>query len=159
MRLRSSILEDNNFRKEHRSIAMFSEMDSLVTKFESKNDKILAYGSDTNEKGITEVSFYKEVSILGVVVTLKIYLQATGDNVYYHSCSILDVMLGLNVLSPDDYAKFVWLKESLLEQVSSYLSYEVDYANYTTKDIEIMLKDSLLALTDFDVCDDEPCKY
>ena len=159
MRLRSSILEDNNFRKEHRSIAMFSEMDSLVTKFESKDDKILAYGSDTNEKGITEVSFYKEVSILGVVVTLKIYLQATGDNVYYHSCSILDVMLGLNVFSPDEYAKFVWLKESLLEQVSSYLSYEVDYANYTTKDIEIMLKNSLLALTDFNVCDDEPCKY
>lgn len=159
MRLRSSILEDNNFRKEHRSIAMFSEMDSLVTKFESKDEKILAYGSDTNEKGITEVSFYKEVSILGVVVTLKIYLQATGDNVYYHSCSILDVMLGLNVLNTDEYAKFVWLKESLLEQVSSYLSYEVDYANYTTKDIEDMLKDSLLALTDFDVCDDEPCKY
>lgn len=159
MRLRSSILEDNNFRKEHRSIAMFSEMDSLVTKFESKDDKILAYGSDTNEKGITEVSFYKEVSILGVVVTLKIYLQATGDNVYYHSCSILDVMLGLNVFSPDEYAKFVWLKESLLEQVSSYLSYEVDYENYTTKDIEIMLKNSLLALTDFNVCDDEPCKY
>ena len=159
MRLRSSILEDNDFRKEHRSIAMFSEMDSLVTKFESKDDKILAYGSDTNEKGITEVSFYKEVSISGVVVTLKIYLQATGDKVYYHSCSILDVMLGLNVFSPDDYAKFVWLKESLLEQVSSYLSYEVDYENYTTKDIEIMLNNSLLALTDFNVCDDEPCKY
>ena len=159
MRLRSSILEDNDFRKEHRSIAMFSEMDSLVTKFECKNGKILAYGSDTNEKGITEVSFYKEVSILGVVVTLKIYLQATGDKVYYHSCSILDVMLGINVFSPDDYAKFVWLKESLLEQVSSYLSYEVDYENYTTKDIEIMLKNSLLALTDFNVCDDEPCKY
>ena len=159
MRLRSSILEDKDFRKEHRSIAMFSEMDSLVTKFESNDDKILAYGSDTNEKGITEVSFYKEVSILGVVVTLKIYLQATGDNVYYHSCSILDVMLGLNVFSKDEYAKFIWLKESLLEQVSSYLSYEVDYANYTTKDIESMLKDSLLALTDFNVCDDEPCKY
>lgn len=159
MRLRSSILEDKDFRKEHRSIAMFSEMDSLVTKFECKDGKILAYGSDTNEKGITEVSFYKEVSILGVVVTLKIYLQATGDNVYYHSCSILDVMLGLNVFNPDEYAKFVWLKESLLEQVSSYLSYEVDYANYTTKDIEDMLKDSLLALTDFNVCDDEPCKY
>lgn len=159
MRLRSSILEDKDFRKKHRSIAMFSEMDSLVTKFECKDEKILAYGSDTNEKGITEVSFYKEVSISGVVVTLKIYLQATGDKVYYHSCSILDVMLGLNVFSQDEYAKFIWLKESLLEQVSSYLSYEVDYANYTTKDIEIMLKDSLLALTDFNVCDDEPCKY
>ena len=159
MRLRSSILEDKDFRKEHRSIAMFSEMDSLVTKFECKDGKILAYGSDTNEKGITEVSFYKEVSILGVVITLKIYLQATGDKVYYHSCSILDVMLGLNVFSPDEYAKFIWLKESLLEQASSYLSYEVDYANYTTKDIEDMLKDSLLALTDFNVCDDEPCKY
>lgn len=159
MKLRSNILEDKAFRKEHRSISMFSEMDSLVTKFECKDGKILAYGSDTNEKGITEVSFYKEVSILGVVVTLKIYLQATGDNVYYHSCSILDVMLGLNVFNQDEYAKFVWLKESLLEQVSSYLSYEVDYANYTTKDIEDMLKDSLLALTDFNVCDDEPCKY
>lgn len=159
MRLRSNILEDNDFRKEHRSISMFSEMDSLVTKFECKDDKILAYGSDTNEKGITEVSFYKEVSVLGVVLTLKIYLQATGDKVYYHSCSILDVMLGLNVFSKDEYAKFVWLKESLLEQVSSYLSYEVDYANYTTKDIEDMLKDSLLALTYFNVCDDEPCKY
>lgn len=159
MRLRSNILEDKGFRKEHRSIAMFSEMDSLVTKFECKDGKVLAYGSDTNEKGITEVSFYKEVSVLGVVLTLKIYLQATGDKVYYHSCSILDVMLGLNVFSKDEYAKFVWLKESLLEQVSSYLSYEVDYANYTTKDIEDMLKDSLLALTDFNVCDDEPCKY
>ena len=159
MRLRSNILEDMAFRKEHRSIAMFSEMDSLVTKFECKDGKILAYGSDTNEKGITEVSFYKEVSVLGVVLTLKIYLQATGDKVYYHSCSILDVMLGLNVFSKDEYAKFVWLKESLLEQVSSYLSYEVDYANYTTKDIEDMLKDSLLEMTDFDVCDDEPCKY
>ena len=159
MRLRSNILEDKVFRKEHRSISMFSEMDSLVTKFECKDGKILAYGSDTNEKGITEVSFYKEVSVLGVVLTLKIYLQATGDKVYYHSCSILDVMLGLNVFSKDEYAKFVWLKESLLEQVSSYLSYEVDYANYTTKDIEDMLKDSLLAMTDFDVCDDEPCKY
>lgn len=159
MRLRSSVLEDKDFKKEHRSIAMFSEMDSLVTKFECKDGKILTYGSDTNEKGITEVSFYKEVSILGVVITLKIYLQATGDKVYYHSCSILDVMLGLNVFSPDEYAKFIWLKESLLEQVSSYLSYEVDYTNYITKDIEIMLKDSLLALTDFNVCDDEPCKY
>lgn len=159
MRLRSSVLEDKDFKKEHRSIAMFSEMDSLVTKFECKDGKILAYGSDTNEKGITEVSFYKEVSILGVVITLKIYLQATGDKVYYHSCSILDVMLGLNVFSPDEYAKFIWLKESLLEQVSSYLSYEVDYTSYTTKDIEIMLKDSLLALIDFNVCDDEPCKY
>lgn len=159
MRLRSNILEDKDFRKEHRSISMFSEMDSLVTKFECKDGKVLAYGSDTNEKGITEVSFYKEVSVLGVVLTLKIYLQATGDKVYYHSCSILDVMLGLNVFSPDEYAKFVWLKESLLEQVSSYLSYEVDYANYTTKDIEDMLKDSLLAMTDFNVCDDEPCKY
>lgn len=159
MRLRSSILKDKDFRKEHRSISMFSEIDSLITKFECKDDKILAYGSDTNEKGITEVSFYKEVSISGVVVTLKIYLQATGNKVYYHSCSILDVMLGLNVFNPDEYAKFIWLKESLLEQVSSYLSYEVDYANYTTKDIEIMLKDSLLALTDFNVCDDEPCKY
>lgn len=159
MRLRSSILEDKDFRKEHRSIVMFSEMDSLVTKFECKDDKILAYGSDTNEKGITEVSFYKEVSVSGVVLTLKVYLQATGNKVYYHSCSILDIMLGLNVFSPDEYAKFIWLKESLLEQVSSYLSYEIDYANYTTKDIEAMLKDSLLALTDFDVCDDEPCKY
>lgn len=159
MILRSSILEDNDFRKKHRSIVMFSEMDSLVTKFECKDGKILAYGSDTNEKGITEVSFYKEVSVLGVVLTLKIYLQATGDKVYYHSCSILDIMLGLNVFSPDEYAKFVWLKESLLEQVSSYLSYEIDYANYTTKDIEDMLKDSLLALTYFDVCDEEPCKY
>ena len=159
MILRSSILEDNDFRKKHRSIVMFSEMDSLVTKFECKDGKILAYGSDTNEKGITEVSFYKEVSVLGVVLTLKIHLQATGDKVYYHSCSILDIMLGLNVFSPDEYAKFVWLKESLLEQVSSYLSYEIDYANYTTKDIEDMLKDSLLALTYFDVCDEEPCKY
>ena len=159
MILRSSILEDNDFRKKHRSIVMFSEMDSLVTKFECKDGKILAYGSDTNEKGITEVSFYKEVSVLGVVLTLKIYLQATGDKVYYHSCSILDIMLGLNVFSPDEYANFVWLKESLLEQVSSYLSYEIDYANYTTKDIEDMLKDSLLALTYFDVCDEEPCKY
>ena len=159
MILRSSILEDNDFRKKHRSIVMFSEMDSLVTKFECKDGKILAYGSDTNEKGITEVSFYKEVSVLGVGLTLKIYLQATGDKVYYHSCSSLDIMLGLNVFSPDEYAKFVWLKESLLEQVSSYLSYEIDYANYTTKDIEDMLKDSLLALTYFDVCDEEPCKY
>lgn len=159
MRLRSNILEDNDFRKEHRSISMFSEMDSLVTKFECKDGKILAYGSDTNEKGITEVSFYKEVSILGVVLTLKIYLQATGNKVYYHSCSILDAMLGLNVFSKDEYAKFIWLKESLLEQVSSYLSYKIDYENYTTKDIEIMLKDSLLALTDFNVCTDEPCKY
>lgn len=159
MRLRSSILEDKDFRKEHRSIAMFSEMDSLVTKFECKDGKILAYGSDTNEKGITEVSFYKEVSILGVVVTLKIYLQATGDKVYYHSCSILDVMLGLNVFNPDEYAKFVWFKESLLEQVSSYLSYDVDYEHFTTKEVEESLMRSLLDLTDFKVREDEPCKY
>lgn len=159
MRLRSSILEDNNFRKEHRSIAMFSEMDSLVTKFECKDGKILAYGSDTNEKGITEVSFYKEVSILGVVVTLKIYLQASGDRIYYHSCSILDDVLGLNVFSPNEYAEFVWLKESLLEQVSSYLTYEVDYTNSTTKEVEEGLERSLLDLTDFKVREDEPCKY
>ena len=159
MVLESSILKDEDFRKEHRSLVIFSEMDSLVTKFECKNEKILAYGSDTNEKGITEVSFYKEVSILGVVVTLKIYLQADGDTVYYHSCSILDVSSVIDVFSKDDYAKFVWLKESLLEQVTSYISYEINYEDYTTKDIEIMLKDSLLALTDFDVCDDEPCKY
>lgn len=159
MRLRSSILEDNDFRKEHRSISMFSEMDSLVTKFECKDGKILAYGSDTNEKGITEVSFYKEVSVLGVVVTLKIYLQATGDKVYYHSCSILDIMLGLNVFSKDEYAKFVWLKESLLEQVSSYLTYEVDYEHFTTKEAEESLMRSLLDLTDFKVSEDEPCKY
>ena len=159
MKLRSTILEDREFRKEHKSIVMFSEMDSLVTKFECKDEKILAFGSDTNEKGITEVSFYKEVSISGVVLVLKVYLQATGNKVYYHSCSILDDVLGLNVFDPTDYARFTWLKESLLEQVSSYLTYEVDYLNYTTKDIEGMLKDSLLLLTDFKVREDEPCKY
>lgn len=159
MRLRSNVLEDKDFKKEHRSIAMFSEMDSLVTKFECKDGKILAYGSDTNEKGITEVSFYKEVAISGVVLTLKIYLQASGDRIYYHSCSILDDVLGLNVFSPNEYEEFVWLRESLLEQVSSYLTYEIDYTNYATKDIESMLKDSLLNLTDFRVREDEPCKY
>nr|DAQ74181.1 MAG TPA: hypothetical protein [Bacteriophage sp.] len=138
---------------------MFSEMDSLVTKFECKNEKILAYGSDTDARGITEISFYKEVSISGVVLVLKIYIQATGDKVYYHSCSILDDVLGLNVFSPNEYAEFVWLKESLLEQVSSYLTYEVDYTSSTTKDIEEGLKRSLLDLTDFRVREDEPCKY
>lgn len=159
MKLRSNILEDKDFRKEHRSISMFSEMDSLVTKFECKDEKILAYGSDTNEKGITEVSFYKEVSVLGVVLTLKIYLQASGDRIYYHSCSILDDVLGLNVFSPNEYAEFTWLKESLLDQVNSYLTYEVDYINSTTKDIEEYLKKSLLDLKEFKVCEDEPCKY
>lgn len=159
MRLSSLVLKDKRFRREHRSLTMFSEMDSLVTKFECKDGKILAYGSDTNEKGITEVSFYKEVSVLGVVLTLKIYLQATGDKVYYHSCSILDDVLGLNVFSPNEYAEFVWLKESMLEQVSSYLTYEVDYTNSTTKEVEKSLMRSLLDLTDFKVREDEPCKY
>lgn len=159
MRLSSKVVESKEFKKEHRSIHMFSNMDSLVTKFEEVDGKVLAYGSDTDVRGITEISFYKEVSIQGVVITLKIYLQATGDVIYYHSCSLLDDILGLDIFSPDEYARFVWLKESLLEQVSSYLTYEVDYANYTTKDIEDMLKDSLLALTDFKVREDEPCKY
>lgn len=159
MRLSSLVLNDKNFRKEHRSLTMFSEMDSLITKFECKDNMVLAYGSDTDARGITEISFYKEVSILGVVLTIKVYLQASGDKIYYHSCSILDDVLGLDVFSPDEYAQFVWLKESLLEQVSSYLTYEIDYANSTTRDIEIMLKDSLLALTDFKVREDEPCKY
>lgn len=159
MILRGNILEDKDFRKEHISIVTFSEMDSLVTKFECKDEKILAYGSAVNEKGITEISFYKEVAILGVVVTLKIYLQANGDKVYYHSCSILDISSVIDVFSKDEYAEFVWLKESLLEQVNSYISYEVKYENHTTKDIEIILKDSLLEMTDFKVCDDEPCKY
>lgn len=159
MKLQFSILNDERFKKEHRSLTMFSNMDSLVSRFECKDGKILAYGSDTNEQGITEISFYKEVSILGVVLVLKIYLQATGDTIYYHSCSILDDVLGLNVFSPDDYARFVWLKESLLEQVSSYLTYEVDYTNSTTKDVEEGLKMSLLDLIDFKVREDEPCKY
>lgn len=159
MRLSSLVLKDKRFRREHRSLTMFSEMDSLVTKFEENNGLVLAYGSDTNEQGITEVSFYKEVSILGVVLTLKVYLQASGDKIYYHSCSLLDDILGLDVFSPNEYAQFVWLKESLLEQISSYLMYEIDYANYTTRDIEVMLKDSLLALTNFKVREDEPCKY
>lgn len=159
MILRSNILEDKDFRKEHRSIAMFSEMDSLVTNFECNNEKILAYGSAINEKCITEISFYKEVSILGVVVTLKIYIQANRDKVYYHSCSILDDSSVIDVFSKDEYAEFVWLKESLLEQVTSYILYEINYENYTTKDIETMLKDSLLEMTDFKVCEDEPCKY
>lgn len=159
MRLSSLVLKDKRFRREHRSLTMFSEMDSLVTKFECKDEKILAYGSDTDARGITEISFYKEVSISGVVLVLKVYLQATGDKVYYHSCSILDDVLGLNVFDPTDYARFVWLKESLLEQVSSYLTYEVDYTNSTTKDVEEGLKRSLLDLTDFKVHEDEPCKY
>lgn len=159
MRLSSLVLKDKAFRKEHRSLTMFSEMDSLITKFECKNEKILAYGSDTDARGITEISFYKEVSISGVVLVLKVYLQATGDKVYYHSCSILDDVLGLNVFSPNEYAEFTWLKESLLDQVNSYLTYEVDYTNSTTKDVEEGLKSSLLDLTDFRVCEDEPCKY
>lgn len=159
MRLTSKVVESKEFKKEHRSIHMFSSMDSLVTKFEESNGLVLAYGSDTDERGITEISLYKEVSISGVVLTLKIYLQATGDKVYYHSCSILDDVLGLDVFSPDEYAQFVWLKESLLEQVSSYLTYEVDYEHYTTKEVEESLKRSLLDLTDFKVREDEPCKY
>lgn len=159
MRLSSKVVESKEFKKEHRSIHMFSSMDNLVTKFEENNGLVLAYGSDTNEQGITEVSFYKEVTILGVVLTLKVYFQASGDKIYYHSCSLLDDILGLDVFSPNEYAQFVWLKESLLEQVASYISYEVDYENYNTKDIEIVLKDSLLALTDFKVREDEPCKY
>lgn len=159
MRLSSLVLKDKRFRREHRSLTMFSEMDSLVTKFECKNEKILAYGSDTDARGITEISFYKEVSISGVVLVLKIYLQATGDKVYYHSCSILDDVLGLDVFSPDEYAKFIWLKESLLEQVSSYLTYEVDYEHFTTKEVGESLMRSLLDLTDFKVREDEPCKY
>lgn len=159
MRLSSKVIESKEFKKEHRSIRMFSSMDSLVTKFEENEGLVLAYGSDTDERGITEISFCKEVRISGVVLTLKIYLQATGDKVYYHSCSILDDVLGLDVFSPDEYAQFVWLKESLLEQVSSYLTYEIDYTNSTTKDIEEGLKRSLLYLTDFKVSEDEPCKY
>lgn len=159
MKLQFSILNDEKFRKEHRSLTMFSEMDSLVTKLECKDGKILAYGSDTDARGITEISFNKEVSISGVVLILKVYLQATGDKVYYHSCSILDDVLGLNVFSPNEYAEFVWLKESLLEQVSSYLTYEVDYTNSTTKEVEESLIRSLLDLTDFRVREDEPCKY
>lgn len=159
MRLSSKVIESKEFKKEHRSIHMFSDMDSLVTKFEESNGLVLAYGSDTNEQGITEVSFYKEVKIQGVVITLKVYLQATGDVIYYHSCSLLDDVLGLDVFSQDEYARFVWLKESLLEQVSSYLTYEVDYMSNTTKSIENELKNSLLALKDFKVREDEPCKY
>lgn len=159
MRLSSKVVESKEFKKEHRSIHMFSSMDSLVTKFEESNGLVLAYGSDTNEQGITEISFYKEVSIQGVIITLKVYLQATGDVIYYHSCSLLDDILGLDVFSPDEYARFVWLKESLLEQVSSYLTYEVDYTNSTMKDVEEGLKRSLLDLTDFKVREDEPCKY
>ena len=159
MRLSSKLVESKEFKHEHRSIHMFSSMDNLVTKFEESNGLVLAYGSDINEKGITEISFYKEVKILGVVLTLKVYLQATGAVIYYHSCSLLDDILGLDIFSPDDYARFVWLKESLLEQVSSYLTYEIDYANYTTRDVEVMLKDSLLALTNFKVREDEHCKY
>jgi hypothetical protein len=68
-------------------------------------------------------------------------------------------VLGLNIFDPTDYARFVWLKESLLEQVSSYLTYEIDYSSSTTKDIEEGLKRSLLDLTDFKVREDEPCKY
>lgn len=159
MKLRFTILNDERFKKEHRSLTMFSNMDSLVSKLECKDGNVLAYGSDTDERGITEISFYKEVSISGVVLVLKIYLQASGDRIYYHSCSILDDVLGLNVFSPDEYAEFVWLKESLLEQVSSYLTYEVDYEHFTTKEVEESLKRSLLYLTDFRVREDEPCKY
>lgn len=159
MRLSSKVVESKEFKKEHRSIHMFSGMDSLVTKFEENEGLVLAYGSDTNEQGITEISFYKEVSIQGVVITLKVYLQATEDVIYYHSCSLLDDILGLDVFNPDEYARFVWLKESLLEQVSSYLTYAVDYTNSTTKDVEEGLKMSLLDLTDFKVREDEPCKY
>lgn len=159
MRLSSKVVESKEFKKEHRSIHMFSSMDSLVTKFDENEGLVLAYGSDVDEQGITEVSFYKEVKIQGVVLVLKIYLQATGDIIYYHSCSILDDVLGLDIFDPTDYARFVWLKESLLEQVSSYLTYGVDYMNNTTKNIENELKSSLLALKDFKVREDEPCKY
>lgn len=159
MRLSSKVIESKEFKKEHRSIHMFSSMDSLVTKFEESNGKVLAFGSDTDVRGITEISFYKEVSILGVVLTVKIYLQASGDKIYYNSCSILDDVLGLDVFSPDEYAQFVWLKESLLEQISSYLAYAIEYANANTKDIESSLKSSLLGLVEYRVREDEPCKY
>lgn len=159
MRLSSKVVESKEFKKEHRSIHMFSGMDSLVTKFEEVDGKVLAYGSDTDARGITEVSFYKEVSISGVVLILKVYLQASGDRIYYHSCSILDDVLGLNVFSPNEYAEFTWLKESLLDQVNSYLTYEVDYTNSTTKEVEESLMRSLLELTDFRVREDAPCKY
>lgn len=159
MKLTSKVVESKEFKKEHRSIHMFSSMDSLVTRFEEVNGKVLAYGSDTDARGITEISFYKEVSISGVVLTIKVYLQASGDKIYYNSCSILDDVLGLDVFSPDEYAEFVWLKESLLEQVSSYLAYAIDCANASTKDIESSLKSSLLGLVEYRVCEDEPCKY
>lgn len=159
MRLTSKVVESKEFKKEHRSIHMFSSMDNLVTKFEERNGLVLAYGSDTDARDITEISFYKEVNISGVVLTLKVYLQASGDMIYYHSCSLLDDILGLDVFNPDEYARFVWLKESLLEQVSSYLTYEVDYTNSTTKEVEDSLMRSLLDLTDFKVREDEPCKY
>lgn len=159
MKLTSKVVESKEFKKEHRSIHMFSSMDSLVTRFEEVNGKVLAYGSDTDARGITEISFYKEVSISGVVLTLKVYLQASGDRVYYNSCSILDDVLGLDMFSPDEYAQFVWLKESLLDQVSAYISYAVDYCAASTKAIEASLKSSLLGLVEYRVCEDEPCKY
>lgn len=66
MRLTSKVVESKKFKKEHRSIHVFSGMDNLVTKFEERNGLVLAYGSDTDARGITEISFYKEVSISGV---------------------------------------------------------------------------------------------
>jgi hypothetical protein len=153
------LLQNKEIRKEHRSIAMFSEMDNLVSHVITVNDTVLTYGSDTNERGITECSYYREVNISGVVLTLKIYLQASGDRVYYHSCSILDDVLGLNIFSPDEYEKFTWLKESLLDEINSWLTYQIDYINTKTCDIEQEVLKNLISLYKFNVCEDEPCKY
>lgn len=157
--LLQDLLQNKEIRKEHRSIAMFSEMDNLITHVITVDDTVLTHGSDTNAKGITECSYYREVSISGVVLTLKVYLQASGDRVYYHSCSILDDVLGLNIFSPDEYAKFTWLKESLLDEINSWLTYQIDYINTKTCDIEQEVLKNLISLYKFNVCEDEPCKY
>lgn len=157
--LLQDLLRNKEIRKEHRSIAMFSEMDNLITHVINVDDTILTHGSDTNAKGITECSYYREVSISGVVLTLKIYLQASGDRIYYHSCSILDDILGLNVFTPDEYARFEYLKAALLDEINSYLTYNIDYIDTKTKDIESTLIKCLINLYVFDINEDEPCKY
>lgn len=157
--LLQDLLQNKEIRKEHRSIAMFSEMDNLITHVVDIDGTLLTHGSDTNVKGITECSYYREVSISGVVLTLKVYLQASGDRIYYHSCSILDDVLGLNVFSPDEYAKFEYLKVELLDEINSYLTYNIDYINTKTKDVEHELLRCLINLYVFDINEDEPCKY
>lgn len=144
--------------KKHNYIERFVNMDSIISNKDESKNLSLYWGNYIRDDGIMETSMYKEVIICDIVLTLKIYLQSTGDKVFYNSVSVLDSVIALNKFSSDGFAEFEWYKNELIDEINSIIYYNI-YSNVSTNNIIDNLRKSLLNLSEFKVNTDEPTKY